>query len=147
MGYMRNAAPYNGKAPEFRSSVEIVEDAVRSRRLQEVGDTLIEALLDGAADTTRSTVATWQAGLTPDQRHHALILAGAAAEPADLLALVCRLTGVGEPPPSFGGLGDEATLWADWASVAERRAYLVVLVARLDGPDRTALRRHLRGRR
>ena len=147
MSYMGKPPPGDGEAQNFGSQVDGPHGATPSGWLQEAGSALIEALLDGAADTTQRTVATWRSRLTPEQRHQALVLAGAAAEPADMLALVSRLNDAGEPRPVFDGLAEEAALWADWASVAERRAYLAALVARLDGVHRAALRRHLGGRR
>jgi hypothetical protein len=51
------------------------------------------ALLDGGAEKSHRAVAVWREALTPEERHHAAVLAMAAAEPTDVLDLLHRLAG------------------------------------------------------
>jgi hypothetical protein len=51
----------------------------------------------------------------------------------------------GMPPPVFDGVMAEASHWADWATTAERKCYLVACYTRLSAKDQHAFLEWARG--
>lgn len=90
------------------------------------------AVRDGGSARTHEAVATWREKLTPAERHHAAIIALAAAEPGDVLDLLHSLAErTGVPLPAFADLRAEADAWAAFASKSELRAYAAAIGNRL----------------
>jgi len=93
---------------------------------------LRSAVRTGDAAATHSAVAAWREHLTPAERHHAAVLAVAAAEPSDILDLWERLADrAGLPPPPFDDIRAEADAWAAVGSPGELRAYAAAIGTRL----------------
>lgn len=76
----------------------------------------------------------------------ALCHAIAECEPEDaalILEAALRSFGAGQPVPPLLSLMDEARTWADFATVAERKAYCLASWNRLPAADRAAFLAHV----
>lgn len=103
------------------------------------GEILLAALTAHNACGWRWAADQWSASIHPEKRMAHALAALAACEADDVATIADEaLAGAGSPLPHYLSEIDEASFWADMASVNELKAYAVACHLRLSPIDRRA---------
>jgi len=105
------------------------------------------ALTLGDAEAWEAASLVWQARLSPDERAAAALsfLGACEADHAARIADTIK-TDAGPPVTPLSDMAGEAVLWADIASTAERKAYIVAAWSTLHPTEQSAFLSKIAGR-